>query len=325
MSSLTSSPSLSYVLALSCVCAHLSPQKPRFLSSLFPSSFASLSYLFILPRSVLSLFLAFSFLSLFIFLMLLFHVSFLCASLLLQQNNVLFPIQREVYGYILHCRILEMCDKVLNSPFLSRTRDSALSPIFSLLMTSLSFLHADALSPLLSTSWPLNLKPWCSPSGTLSPSFLRAVFVTRIPLFLKSCPALSYLLPHSPSFSWPWPVSPILMTSPLPLQPHSHCLSCLHTHFLHRFSFLSNLSFTHHLSLTLLLCAVHRSSLPPFKWPQDLSHQFPLLLILPLPSLALPLCFLSFPLTGTLVSIHLLCCAYSFSKATSFLVPMFLF
>lgn len=42
-------PSLLCVLTLSCVCAHLSPQKPPFLSSLFPSSFVSLSNIFIVP------------------------------------------------------------------------------------------------------------------------------------------------------------------------------------------------------------------------------------------------------------------------------------
>lgn len=130
--------------------------------------------------------------------------------------------------------------KVLNSSFLSRTCDSALSPIFSLHVTSLSFLHHHALSPLLNTSWPLNLMPWCSLCCTLSPSFLRALFVTRIPcppfltysLFLTSCPVLSYSLPHSPSFFWPCTVLPFPVTSSLPSQPHSHCLSCLHTHFL---------------------------------------------------------------------------------------------
>lgn len=112
-----------------------------------------------------------------------------------------------------------MCDKVLNSSFLSRTCDSALSLIFPL--SSLSFLHTHALSPLLNTPWPLNLMPWCPYSCALSHSFLRALFVTRIP------PNLS--------------------------------LSCLHTHFL-PMPFLSwTIPLLHTISffLTLLLCAIH--------------------------------------------------------------------
>lgn len=146
-------------------------------------------------------------------------MSSLYASPLLQQCHVLFPIQGEVYGHILHCRILEICDKVLNSFFLSGTCDSALSRIFFLRVTLPSFLTPHAFSPLLNTSWPLNLMPWCSLSCTLSPSFLRAL----------SPGFLAHHFSHIYSFSqivllFPIPFLTAPLSCGLALSPPSHDL-----------------------------------------------------------------------------------------------------
>lgn len=258
------------------------------------------------PHSLLSLFLAFSLLSLLIFLLLLFHMSSLYASPLFQQCHGLFPIEGEVYGYILHCRILEICDKVLNSSFLSRTRHSALSPIFSLHVTSLSFLHPHALSSLLNTSWPLNLMSWSSLSYTLFPSFLRALsqgflvhhfsqihsFSQVVLLFL--IPSLTAPLSRGLALSPPsHDLTPSLTTSfSLSLLPARSFLA-------HAFSFLNNLSSAHHLFLTHLLCAIHT---PFFSCPHSCFLVFPGVFYMPyFPSTQFLAHFLPFSRTFFLV------------------------
>lgn len=200
---------------------------------------------------------------------------------------------------------------------------------YSLFCTLMPF-----LCPLLNTSWPLNLMPWCSLSCTLLPLSWELCLSQGLPvhqlshsLFLTSCPALSFPLPHSlsflcfalsPPFSWPRPfphkiiltVSPVCTLTFLHMPSLSWAISLLHT-ISSSFSF--SVLFTRPLSLLLNGLMIS---------PTDsLSYWFSLHLLLLFHSVSWV-----FPLMGTLASIHLLCCAYSFSKAIpSFLVPVFLF
>lgn len=103
---------------------------PLFFPSLFLCSFG---VSFSSPHhSLLSLFLVLSCLSFFssLILSLSHEFSFMLPSLhkySLHQSCVLFPIEGEVNGCISHFRILEVCNKFLNSSFLSRSAQSTTS------------------------------------------------------------------------------------------------------------------------------------------------------------------------------------------------------
>lgn len=103
---------------------------PHFFPSLFLCSFG---VSFSSPdHSLLSLFLVLSCLSFFssLILSLSHEFSFMLPSLhkySLHQSCVLFPIEGEVNGCISHFRILEVCNKFLNSSFLSRSAQSTTS------------------------------------------------------------------------------------------------------------------------------------------------------------------------------------------------------
>lgn len=133
------SPLCSHFLSHHLLSSSLSPSLPPLSFLLFPpfslSQFSFSVFFFSLLKPFSSLSFHLSLPSLFhllfsLTLSLSHKLSFMLPSLIkysIHQNFVVFPIEGEVYGYILHCRILEVCNKVLNSSFLSRNAQSTTS------------------------------------------------------------------------------------------------------------------------------------------------------------------------------------------------------
>lgn len=191
------------------------------------------------------------------------HTETLSCTLALSHMSGLFPVPSQLYLIVpsLSCTWFCSFTRLLLFSWphsLCCTLRPFLMPLLPFLRLhghSLSCPHAHFLALFLQLSQELSF----------SQVFTFYIVHTCHILMRTLSHKLSYSFLCFLSFSHPvlWPcslsytMSPILMTSSPFSQPHSHCFSCPHTHFLaHTFFFSHNLSFVSHLCLTHTLSAL---------------------------------------------------------------------